>query len=99
MSNPQETITSAVAFACPECDGALAEEGSGELVHYRCHVGHAFSPESLVGAESDRLERAMWTALRCLEENAALARRMARHAQQRRNTHSALRFAKRAGDL
>jgi two-component system, chemotaxis family, protein-glutamate methylesterase/glutaminase len=41
----------------------------------------------------------MWTALRCLEENAALVRRMATHAKQRRNFHSARRFEKRAGDL
>src|SRR5262245_8742383 len=99
MSEPVQAFDNPVALACPECDGALREEGNGDHVHFRCHVGHAYSPESLVAAESDRLERAMWTALRCLEENAALARRMAAHAKQGRNFHSARRFEKRAGDL
>ena len=88
-----------MAFACPECDGALREEGNGEHVHFRCHVGHAYSPASLVAEQSDRLERAMWTALRCLEENAALARRMATHAKNGRNFLSARRFEKRASEL
>jgi len=99
MNEPVQTFDNPVAFACPECDGALCEEGNGEHVHFRCHVGHAYSPESLVAEQSDRLERAMWTALRCLEENAALARRMATHATQGRNFHSARRFEKRASDL
>ena len=99
MTEPVQTLDNPVAFACPECDGALRDEGNGEHVHFRCHVGHAYSPESLIAAESDRLERAMWTALRCLEENAALARRMATHAKQGRNFHSARRFEKRASDL
>ena len=99
MNEPVQTFDNPVAFACPECDGALHEEGNGEHVHFRCHVGHAYSPASLVAEQSDRLERAMWTALRCLEENAALARRMATHAKNGRNFLSARRFEKRASDL
>jgi len=99
MSEPVQTFDNPAALACPECDGALREEGNGDHVHFRCHVGHAYSPESLVAAESERLERAMWTALRCLEENAALARRMATHAKQGRHFHSARRFEKRANNL
>lgn len=49
----------------------------------QCHVGHAFSGDGLVLAQSDGLEAALWTALRALEESSALRRRMAAHARDR----------------
>jgi two-component system chemotaxis response regulator CheB len=70
-------------FTCPECGGALWELREGELIRFRCHVGHAYNGESLVAAQTDGLETAGWTALRALEESAALRRRMAEHARQR----------------
>jgi two-component system, chemotaxis family, protein-glutamate methylesterase/glutaminase len=64
-------------FRCPECGGALWELRDGELIRFQCHVGHGFNGESLVAAQSDELEGALWAALRLLEENAVLRRRMA----------------------
>ena len=87
------------AFVCPECDGTLWELRDGDLLQFRCRVGHVFSAESALVAESDALERALWTALRSLEENAGMARRMARHARERRNDFSAARFDRRTEDL
>lgn len=61
-------------FSCPECEGVLWERaGEGG---YRCHVGHGFTPQSLLAAKDMTLERALWTSLRILEENVALRRRM-----------------------
>ena len=34
-------------LTCPECGGALWEQQEGDLVRFRCHVGHAYSPESM----------------------------------------------------
>src|SRR5262249_17482356 len=45
-------------FTCPECSGTLWELKDGELLRYRCHVGHAFSIESLDAAQSEKLEGA-----------------------------------------
>jgi two-component system chemotaxis response regulator CheB len=70
-------------FTCPECGGALWEMRDGELIRFRCHVGHAFNGNSLVAAQSGTLESALWTALRALEESSALRRRMADHARRR----------------
>jgi two-component system chemotaxis response regulator CheB len=70
-------------FTCLECGGTLWELRDGELVRFQCHVGHAFNGDSLVAAQSDALEGALWTALRALEESAALRRRMADHARTR----------------
>jgi len=70
------------AFTCPECGGALWEVGQGEILRYRCHVGHGYTSDSLVSEQMRNLEAALWTALRALEENAELNRRMAARAQQ-----------------
>src|SRR5204862_242776 len=38
-------------FSCPECNGALWELNEGVL-QYRCHVGHAYSAQSLKESEN-----------------------------------------------
>ena len=70
------------ALTCPECGGALWELKNGKLLRFRCHVGHAYTAESLVSEQGNALEAAMWTALRALEESAALRRRMAERARK-----------------
>ena len=79
-------------FACPECGGALWELRDGELIRYRCRVGHAFSPDTLLAEQSDALEAALWSALRALEERAALAHKMAERADRRGNALIAEKF-------
>lgn len=71
-SAPAEPPT---GFGCPECGGALRELREDENFRFRCRVGHAFSPESLLLSRGDALEEALWAALRALEEQVALARR------------------------
>jgi two-component system chemotaxis response regulator CheB len=62
--------------ACPVCQGVLSEAQPGLFEHFRCHVGHAFSMESLVREQGESMERALWAAVRALEESAALSRRL-----------------------
>ncbi len=70
-------------FSCPDCGGVLWEVQDGELLHFRCRVGHAFSVESVLAAQSEQLETALWAALKTLEESASLSRRLARQAHGR----------------
>lgn len=85
-------------FSCPDCHGVLWEVQEGDLVRYRCRVGHAFSPESLLASQSEYLEEALWSALRALEESAALAERLQGRATDRGHELAATRFAEQAGD-
>jgi two-component system chemotaxis response regulator CheB len=62
------------------------------MVRFRCRVGHAYSPETLLAVQSDSVEAAIWAGLRALEENAALMRRMSTQMRNSGNERSALRF-------
>ena len=65
------------ALTCPECGGALWDVTEGGLVRFRCHVGHSYSAASVLTQQADDLERSLWTAVRALQERAAMARRVA----------------------
>jgi two-component system chemotaxis response regulator CheB len=79
-------------LTCPECGGVLWEANQGGFFHYRCHVGHAYSEETMLTAQAQGLEAALWTAVRALEEKAELARHLARHSRRRGMHRSAERF-------
>jgi two-component system chemotaxis response regulator CheB len=85
-------------FSCPECHGALFELQEGSYVRYRCRVGHAYSPDSLLADQSQSLEAALWIALRALEESSALAHRVAQRAHSRSQPIPAQRFTERAAE-
>jgi two-component system chemotaxis response regulator CheB len=83
-----EAIGAPSVFTCPECSGTLWEVGDDDLPRFRCRVGHAYTSESLVAEQDDALEDALWAALRSLEENATLARRMAERFRSQAGTVS-----------
>jgi two-component system chemotaxis response regulator CheB len=68
-------------FACPECHGVLWEVDEGRVSRFRCRVGHAFSADSLKSELSEGAERALWAAMRALEEKAAMTRRLSSSAK------------------
>jgi two-component system chemotaxis response regulator CheB len=85
-------------FSCPDCNGVLWQIRDGGLERYRCRVGHAWSPESLLTQQSEALEAALWVALRSLEERAALASRLAEPARRRGHSITATRFEEQAAE-
>ena len=74
-------------FSCPDCGGVLAEFYDGDLLRFRCQVGHAYSSESLLVRQTDTLEQSLWAAYRALDERTNLALRLARDAR-RLNDHT-----------
>jgi two-component system chemotaxis response regulator CheB len=70
-------------FSCPECQGVLWEIHDGELVRYRCRVGHAYSLNSIADGQAEALETALWTAVKTLEESVTLSRRLCKRAAEK----------------
>src|SRR5262249_26514877 len=71
-------------FTCPECGGTLWElhEGNGKVLRFRCHTGHSYSTESLLLEQDDKLERALWNAVRVMQEKAVLRRHLAHRVEK-----------------
>jgi two-component system chemotaxis response regulator CheB len=67
----------ASGFTCPECSGPLWEVAEGELVRYRCRVGHVYSESALIDGQASSVEAALWAALEVLEERSELLLRVA----------------------
>ena len=87
------------AVACPDCRGVLWEIQEGDLLRFRCRTGHAFSPETLLRAEDEGIERALWEALRALEERVSLRRRLVEQARERHLFSLAADFENRVSEL
>jgi two-component system chemotaxis response regulator CheB len=64
------------SFVCPECNGPLWETKPGRSLQFRCHEGHAYSPDSLLADHAAALERVLWSAARTFDERAGLLRRL-----------------------
>jgi two-component system chemotaxis response regulator CheB len=102
MSAPEDMIEEsrhrpdgpATGFTCPECSGALWEVRDGELLRYRCRIGHAYSEDAMLIEHGAAVEAAMWSALEVLEERVELLRTM---TQRRAGTHPRLRARLEAG--
>jgi len=82
----------AAGLVCPECRGSLFEIRDGELVRYRCRVGHTYGGETLLEKQTEQVEEALWTALQVLNERASLSRRTAHRMEQRGHDRVAARF-------
>jgi two-component system, chemotaxis family, protein-glutamate methylesterase/glutaminase len=86
-------------LACPDCHGVMWEIDEGNLVRYRCHIGHAYTAEMMSIALDENLTRAMGSALRALDERIALAERMRRQASERGRMRLADVWAQRAAEF
>jgi two-component system chemotaxis response regulator CheB len=96
MSADEREAGERSVFGCPDCGGVLWEIKDGELVRFRCRVGHAYTEESLLEAMGEGVERAMWAALRALEEQAVQGHNLAKRMKARNHQPLYERFTKRA---
>jgi two-component system chemotaxis response regulator CheB len=63
-------------LTCPDCNGVMWEIDEGDVVRYRCHVGHAYTADLMSLALDESLRRALASARRALDERIALARKL-----------------------
>ena len=63
-------------FTCPDCSGTLWQMTDEEVLRFRCHAGHSYSAGRLVESQDEKLEETLWAAVRAMEENAMLARKV-----------------------
>jgi two-component system chemotaxis response regulator CheB len=87
-------MATASAYSCPDCQGVLF--ALRDTDRYRCRVGHAWTADALLEQKDEELERALWTALRTLDERTSLANRMRADAIERQSTLLAERYARTA---
>lgn len=83
-------------LTCPECSGILREVREGDVLRFRCRVGHAYTSQTMLEAQGDAIERALWTAVRQLEERALLIRKLAAAARERGQEAIATTFEDRS---
>ena len=70
-------LGSPAALGCPECQGGMYEAVPDSTVNYTCHVGHAWSAQTLLEAQHQAVEGAIYNAASKLLEIAAVHRRLA----------------------
>lgn len=83
-------------YACPGCGGVLEEVKEAGMLRFRCRVGHVYSPESLLSDQTEAVERALWAAIRSMEEQAEFSTRLADSSRQKRRPRLARRFDEKA---
>ncbi|MGI8643472.1 MAG: chemotaxis protein CheB [Thermomicrobiales bacterium] len=83
-------------IGCPECGGVLWELPEKEDLRFRCRIGHAYSPESLMLAQGESLEDALWVALRTLQEQVDISTRLAARAAEWQQDAARQQYAERA---
>ena len=86
------------ALGCPECQGGMYEAIPDSTINYTCHVGHAWSAQTLLEAQHQVVEGAIYNAAAKLLEISADHRRLAevRSAEVPGSREEPLRVAGRA---
>ena len=91
----EEKLGTPSPFTCPECQGPLWEIDDSSVLRYRCHVGHAYTADTMFDAQAEEAEAILWKLLRGRQQRAELARRMAERESEERPALAA-RFRERA---
>ena len=64
----------------------------GDLLRFRCRVGHSVSGDGVHAGYTESVEAALWAAVRLLEESAVLEMRLGELALERGDKKTAARF-------
>jgi two-component system chemotaxis response regulator CheB len=85
-------------YACPECHGVLSAIKDGNIVRYRCHTGHSYSPDSLLASITENIEDTLWNAIRGIEESIFLLNNLGDHFAEKNQPKLAAMYFKKASE-
>ena len=77
-----DAVGSHAGFSCPECHGPIWRIKDGSLQRYRCHVGHAYTAQSMVAGQIEAQETHLWQALRLMKERVSLILEIRDHTRK-----------------
>jgi two-component system, chemotaxis family, protein-glutamate methylesterase/glutaminase len=97
--NEMDSFGRRSVLACPDCGGVMWEIDEGDLLRYRCRVGHTYTAELMSLALDETLRQALASALRGLEERLALARKLHKQAVDSGHRLLAETWAHKAGEF
>ncbi len=86
-------------LTCPECNGVMWEIDEEGDFRFRCHVGHAYSAETMNLALDDNLRRALGSALRALDERVALTEKLRKQASERGQNKTTDLWARKKAEI
>jgi two-component system chemotaxis response regulator CheB len=97
LSSGEPSSSEPATLVCPDCGGVLTERSTAGVTQWQCRVGHRYSPRSLVDAQAEDVEGALWAAMRALEDRRVLLERLARNTREHQ-PHAARSFRQRAAE-
>ena len=80
-----------------EHDASAIDEG--DLIRFRCHVGHTYTADLMALALDDNLRRALGSALRAMEERRTLAVKLREQAEHKGQPRLAASWARRSHEF
>lgn len=83
-------------YTCPDCHGVLLALRDGNLTRFRCHTGHAFSPNALLSTVTENIEDSLYSAIRGVEESVMLLNHLGDHFAEVNQTKLAAMYFKKA---
>jgi two-component system chemotaxis response regulator CheB len=87
-----------ITVACPICAGPLWQLGPPGARSYRCYLGHTASAQQLLASQATETERALWSAVRALQERATTLRNLASDARAAGRDQSATEYERHASE-
>ncbi|WP_433796497.1 chemotaxis protein CheB [Actinoplanes sp. CA-252034] len=85
-----------VGLGCPECRDGLYLVRTGLAAHYVCHVGHSYSPRSLLAVRDDDIEESIWAAVSALQEKVMIMEELVDQSERAGDTAAADAYRARA---
>ena len=83
-------------FTCPECHGVLSRLYNENIVRYRCHTGHAYSIDALMASLTEKVEDALYNAIRGMDETIMLLNHLGDHCAEANQPRLAALYFKKA---